>query len=144
MEKKLQKKFLLTVGLLTALTTQVAAAEFSVFGTFCVTPEQIDTYITEQQHGKSPADAFDVINKPDKACALMHVMATNAQPIGKEYNFLGKHAFVTMVRVVAFLPIPKHPELYNLYKRLDEPIILYTPMSVRDGNFERNSEYLSK
>src|SRR6516162_2961473 len=29
MEKKLQKKFLLTVGLLTALTTQVAAAEFS-------------------------------------------------------------------------------------------------------------------
>jgi hypothetical protein len=112
------------------ITAASAQGEVSIHGLFCETPEQIDSYIVQQQNGKSAEDAYEEVLKQDMkhSCALVHVMSRGIQAVGRTYQFLGKTVGVFAVNVVAILPFPGKSE--PPYKQLDHPIIAYTPLAI--------------
>ena len=112
-----------------ASTTVATAQQASIYGVFCDTPAQVEMYILEQQ-GSSPEDALDKVSKQDNEynCRKLHVRAVGIQQVGELRTFLEKTVGVFAVRVVAILPISGGSEPYQ---RFENPILVYTPISIR-------------
>jgi hypothetical protein len=102
------------------------AQEASIYGVFCETPEQVEVYILEQQRANSPKDGRE--DAPKYNCMKLHVAAIGIHQVGKLHTFLERTVGVFAVRVVAILPISGGSEPYQ---RLDNPILVYTPIAIR-------------
>jgi hypothetical protein len=113
-----------------ASTTVGIAQEASIYGVFCDTPEQAEMYIFEQEGGNSLQDEFDEVVKQGNKynCMKLHVTAVGIHRVGKLHTFVEKTVSVFAVRVVAILPISGGSEPYQ---RLDDPILVYTPITMR-------------
>jgi hypothetical protein len=127
---KVRSSFFIAAVFICASITAAIPQEASIYGVFCDTPEQVEIYILEQQQGKSAQDAFEEALKQDKKpnCMNLHVKAVGIHQVGKLHTSLEKKVGVFAVRVVAILPISGGSEPYQ---RLDDPILVYTPIALR-------------
>jgi hypothetical protein len=86
-------------------------------------------YIAAEQQRNSPENAFGEVLKQDKKynCMKLHVSAIGIHQIGNLHTLLEQTVGVFVVRVVAILPISGGSEPYE---RLDDPILVYTPIAI--------------
>jgi hypothetical protein len=101
------------------------------YGVFWETPEQIETYIQQQQTGKMSNEAFEEQLKQDvqHTCRNGNVIIDHIQQVGRVYQFLGKTVRIFAVRILAILPLPGQSEPF--YQKLNAPIDAYTPIAMR-------------
>jgi hypothetical protein len=127
---RVRQLFLLPAVFFVASTTFGIAQEVSIYGVFCDTPEQVEMYILGEQQENSTQDTFDEGLKHDNKynCTKLHVRAVGIQQVGELRTFLEKTVGVFAVRVVAILPISGGSEPYQ---RFANPILVYTPISIR-------------
>ena len=126
---RVRAMFFVAAVFICASITVTLAQDASIYGIFCETPDQAEMYILEQL-ADSPQDALEEVLKQDKNhnCMKLHVAAVGIHQVGKLHTFLQKTVGVFAVRVVAILPISGGSKPYQ---RLDHPILVYTPITLR-------------
>jgi hypothetical protein len=127
---RFQASFFVTAFFIAATISSSQAQEASIYGVFCDTPEQVEMYVLEEQQANSLQDASEEVLNQDKRynCMKLHVVAVGIHQVGKLHTLLEKTVGVFAVRVVAILPISGGSEPYQ---RLDDPILVYTPIALR-------------
>ena len=122
--------FFVAAVFICASITAAFAQEASIYGVFCDSPEQVEMYILEQQKGNSPEGTAEEVLKQDIKynCMNLHVSAVSLHQVAKLHTSLEKTVGIFAVRVVAILPISGGSEPYQ---RLESPILVYTPISIR-------------
>jgi hypothetical protein len=123
--------FFVAAVFICASITVAIGQEASIYGVFCDTPDQVELYILEQEQANSPQDTFEEGPKQDTAkynCMQLHVAAVGIHQVGKLHTLLEKTVAVFAVRVVAILPNLGGSEPYQ---RLDNPILVYTPIALK-------------
>ena len=127
---RVRASFFIAAVFIYASITVAIAQEASIYGVFCSTPEQVEMYILEQQHRNSSQDAFEEVLKQDTKynCMNLHVAAVGIHQVGKLHTLLEETVGVFAVRVVAILPMSGGSEPYQ---RLDDPILVYTPIAIQ-------------
>jgi hypothetical protein len=128
---RLRLSFLIAAFFFASSVTSGRAQEASIMGVFCDTAEQIETYIQQQQSGKTSNEAFEEVLKQDAqhTCGNGNMTIDHIHQVGGLYQLLGKTVGIFAIRIVAVPPVSGQSE--PPYRRLNPPMDAYTPIAVR-------------
>ena len=125
------KNLLFGIAAVMLATSPAMAQSWSAEGIFCDSVKRIEIFVSEQQKGKTPAEArkmadpnSDVENVVGDHCSFFQVFAYDVQIVSQVGVVLGKNAGIFKL-TVGMISTPSGADK-KVVKKLDTPIILYT------------------